>query len=379
MKIKIAHTADIHIGFKEKKQNRNFELKQHELKNTFFKILDTCKNQNIDFLLISGDLFNDVNISYIDLNEIKTAISECEFNVIISPGNHDPFTTDSPYNSKWPANVFIFSKNTIDFFEFKEKNVRIYGAAFNDLYEKENILNSEINIDENFINICSLHADLIQNSQNAQSIYRPITCADIEKSKMDYLALGHIHKRTSILKAGHTFYSYCGCPEGTGFDELGEKGFYIGEISKNYCDLKFQKICERTYEKVLIDISEISSDIELKNFIIKKIHEKYQDNYEKNYYQITLTGLCDKDFFVDVTKLELSLQSLLFFVKVKDETMPAIDLEKLKYQNDIKSTFIKKIMCSINNTANLKKKSLLEKALKIGLMSFEKEVLYNED
>ena len=75
MKIKIAHTADIHIGFKEKKQNRNFELKQHELKNTFFKILDTCKNQNIDFLLISGDLFNDVNISYIDLNEIKTAIS----------------------------------------------------------------------------------------------------------------------------------------------------------------------------------------------------------------------------------------------------------------------------------------------------------------
>ena len=62
MKIKIAHTADIHIGFKEKKQNRNFELKQHELKNTFFKILDTCKNQNIDFLLISGDLFNDVNI-----------------------------------------------------------------------------------------------------------------------------------------------------------------------------------------------------------------------------------------------------------------------------------------------------------------------------
>ena len=36
-------------------------------------------------------------------------------------------------------------------------------------------------------------------------------------------------------------------------------------------------------------------------------------------------------------------------------------------------------MCSINNTTNPKKKLLLEKALKIGLMSFEKEVLYNED
>ena len=45
------------------------------------------------------------------------------------------------------------------------------------------------------------------------------------------MALGHIHKRTEPLRFGNTVCAWPGCPEGRGFDELGEKGFYQGIVT----------------------------------------------------------------------------------------------------------------------------------------------------
>ena len=77
------------------------------------------------------------------------------------------------------------------------------------------------------------------------SDYNSVTPGFIESSGMDYIALGHIHKHTEIRRLGKTFYAYPGCPEGMGFDELGEKGVYIGEISKGGNSLEFLPTARR--------------------------------------------------------------------------------------------------------------------------------------
>ena len=62
------------------------------------------------------------------------------------------------------------------------------------------------------------------------SRYRAMTLKDVEQSGADYLALGHVHAFGGVQQAGRTFWAYPGCPEGRGFDELGDKGFLTGTV-----------------------------------------------------------------------------------------------------------------------------------------------------
>ncbi len=376
MSIKIAHTADIHIGSQCMGAGEKAEIRKHEIKNTFFKILDICLLEKVEVLLVSGDLFDSTNITTSDITDVKNKFEKLNFKIIISPGNHDPFTADSPYNTDWPENVFIFKENKINYFEFPDLNLRIFGNAFTGVYESENPLHN-LNIkDDNFVNICSVHANL---NASETDCYAPITTPDIATSKMDYIALGHIHKNTNVLQAGKTHYAYSGCPEGRGFDETGKKGFYIGTIAKNFCDLRFYPVCKRTHEVLNVDITDLNNEDDILDSIIKCLKKLDTTDYTQNLYKIILTGFVAEDLFVDALKLELLLSERLFFAKVQNNTKIKINEEKLKFRNDFKSTFIKKMLLKIKNSKNDYEKTINEKAFEIGLNAFSGDVKYNDN
>ncbi len=377
LEVKIAHCADLHIGSQCRGIGNKGEIRKHELKNTFFRILDECGSEKVNLLLIAGDLFDDVNLSVSDVQDVKNALSKVSFKVVISPGNHDPFTSDSPYAHQWPENIIIFKNNQIECVKIDDFKVRLWGFAFKGAYEKENFLkNLQIKKDDNFIDICVMHGNI---SSSGEDIYCPVRICDIERSRMDYIALGHVHKRSEVCRAGGTYYAYPGCPEGRGFDETGDKGFYIGTVSKNYCNLKFKKICKRTYEVIAVDISDADTENDVINLILQKIKKYCGESYTENLYKISLTGSVDEDFFIDVLKIETILNEKLFFAKVTDNTETEINAEKLKYRNDFKSIFIKKMLLKIENSKSEYEKAVNKKALKIGLAAFCGDVKYHGD
>ena len=72
------------------------------------------------------------------------------------------------------------------------------------------------------IHLMALHGDV-----EGKGRYGPIALEDIAASGLTYLALGHIHACSGLQKAGDTYWAYPGCPEGRGFDELGDKGVLV--------------------------------------------------------------------------------------------------------------------------------------------------------
>ena len=112
MGLKIAHCSDLHIGAKISGiGDEKSRILENEVKEVFFEILDVCEKENVDVLLIAGDFFDDTNVSSSDVREIVSKMSKCGYKSFISPGNHDPFTADSPYiKLEWPQNVFIVKR-----------------------------------------------------------------------------------------------------------------------------------------------------------------------------------------------------------------------------------------------------------------------------
>ena len=376
MKVKIAHCSDLHLGNKPSSNSFKGNSEAGISKAVFFNILKECETQKVDFLLVAGDLFDDVKIQPFEVREIKDNLKKSGIKTVISPGNHDPLTVDSPYaDNDWPKNVWIFKNKELSFFEDKELKVRIFGAAFCEAYENKCLLSIPEIIEDDFLNLGVIHGDVLSSGK---SLYNPIKISDIEKSRLNYLALGHIHKRSPIMKAGNTLYAYSGSPQGKGFNELGEKGIYIGNISKNECALEFKKTCIYTYEKIRIDVSLFQTHSDIISRILIGIKSKYGNNYHKNFYKILLEGNLDEDFIIDVNHLKNSLNKYLAFSEIIDETKIKTSIKDLAYKNDFKSIFIKKAIKKIEDSRNENERKINQKALKLGLKAFSEDVNYNE-
>ena len=87
------------------------------------------------------------------------------------------------------------------------------------------------------------------------SRYRAMTLKDVEQSGADYLALGHVHAFGGVQQTGRTFWAYPGCPEGRGFDELGDKGFLTGTVEPGQVKLTFVPFARRRYQWLTADVT----------------------------------------------------------------------------------------------------------------------------
>ena len=245
-KVKILHCADIHLDSPFKELNKTISLKsKEELLETFKKVIDLVLLEKIEILLIAGDFFDNMSLSKTTINFIMNEFSRIKDTFIfISPGNHDPYNRKSFYKIlTWPDNVYIF-KGPMESVIIEKLNVIVWGCGFNEKYHKKTLLKN-IKVNKQYINIVVMHGQV--SSGNIANEYNPIYLEDMKNSGANYIALGHEHDFSDILKVGETHYCYCGCLSGRGFDEKGPKGVVLGNVYENSVDLKFVPLSKRKY------------------------------------------------------------------------------------------------------------------------------------
>ena len=293
--MKFVQVSDVHFDmpFTTISQRADMGIERRlDQRRAFKKMIEFVKNNNVDFLFITGDLYEQEYIKQSTIDYINNLFKEIiDTRVLIVPGNHDPLLVNSFYNNyNWSDNVKIFSENIekVNFGEFC-----IYGFGFEkyELYDSEKILNN-IQLDLNKFNILISHGDVYNNSK-----YNYIS--DNNLKKFDYVFLGHIHKRDEF---------YPGSLISLGFDEPGEHGFLYGEIfDKKNIDKKIFPVDDKKFIIRDFDISEINS----KEDLIEKINENDSDN---KFYEINLIGEKNVDTNISMKLLNKSI------IKIKDNS-----------------------------------------------------------
>ena len=373
-KVKVLHCADLHFDTPFKELSKEFsDTSKNELLEVFKKIIDLAIEENIEVLLIAGDVFDNLTVNKNTLFFISDQIKRIKnIKVFISPGNHDPYNEKSFYSMiNWPENVYIF-KGDMEFKEVKELNLIIWGAGFRNNYENETLLKS-INVENNKINIMLLHGEII--SANSKNEYNPIYINDIYKSNIDYIALGHRHKFSGILKEGMTTYAYSGCPQGRGFDEEGEKGVIIGEVYKGGTNLSFLPVCKRKYITKEIDITGTNNYDEV---IFKLLSDLSDEEIHKNFYKIILKGELKEHFNLKESVLIEKLKNKFYYIKIINDTSIEVNLTELSRDYSIKGMFIAKILEKLKDASD-DDKEILKLALKMGIQCLsEDEVNLND-
>ena len=350
------HIADVHFDtpFVNLSDRENLgELKRLEQRNIFKKVIDYIKENKIENLFISGDLYESQNVRESTIIYINNLFKEIpETKIFIAPGNHDPYTKDSFYNKfNWNENVYIF-KNKIEKIETQEAN--IYGFGFNDFYCSGSDIESVDLEDKNKINILIIHGTL-DGATNIEKPYNPISSKVLEEKGFDYVALGHIHKNNVNE---NTKIIYPGSLIAQGFDELGKHGMIVGKFENGILEKQFIEIGQKEFEEIKIDVTEIISFEEL----IEKINNI--ENYNK-LIKINLIG--KRNFEININ----NLYKLIFnknIIKIKNNTEINYNLEKLSNENTLKGLFIKEMLEKLNNPElDEEEKNIIEKSIEIGL------------
>lgn len=358
--MKFIHIADMHFDspFVNLADKENLgEKRRLEQRKIFKKVIEYIKNNNIEYLFISGDLYEHKYIKKTTIEYINNLFKEIpNTKIYISPGNHDPFLKNSYYNKfNWNENVKIFT-NKIEKIETEKAN--IYGFGFDDFYCTDcGIENLEIE-EKNKLNILVMHGTL-NGASIEEKQYNSIKSKTLEEKGFDYVALGHIHKLDYNTLENQRIV-YPGSTASLGFDELGGHGMIVGELEKEKINLQFIKLDETEFKIQELDITEINSKEEL----IEKINELNIE--ENNLIEIYLTG--KRNFEIDTYEIKKFITNEKI-IKIKNKTKINYNLEKISEENTLRGIFVKKMLEKINSLENEDEKDILEKSIEIGLES----------
>ena len=333
--MKFVHIADMHFDMPFTLLSKNGLAEQRRLdqRAVFNKMIEYIKENNIEYLFIAGDLYENDYVRKSTIDYINNCFKQIpNTRIYITPGNHDPYINNSYYNRyEWNENVHIFTK-----LEKKEnENINIYGYGFSDFYSKKIELPNEL--DNSKINILIMHADLDGVTKEAGE-YNPILESELRSANFDYIALGHIHKN-NFNKDKKIIYP--GSMIAGGFDELGKHGMAVGNIDEDTKEvsLEFIGLDTREFVEMDLDISEIFSKEEL----IERTNSIHLDN--DKYYKIVFVG--NKNIEINTNDLIKYIENKNV-IKLKDKTKIKYDLEKISKEQTLRGIFVRELLEQID-------------------------------
>lgn len=337
MAVRIFHCADLHLDSPFSLSSpAKADQRRIELRSAFTSALMIAKQQQTQLFFISGDLFDS---EYVTRDTAELIVSElgafpsCRF--FIAPGNHDPINDVSPYKTvPFPENVHIFgpSKEKIS---IPELNVNVYGFGFASASYMSSPVVGYGNLDPDAVNILVVHGD----TSSPLSKYGPVTKSEIALSGFDYIALGHIHAPSGVLKEGGTFYAYPGCLEGRSFDEPGYHGALAGTVEKGNVDLKFIRFSKRRYETTSVDVTGAAT----KQAAIEIIRSKIRSYGNDTIIRVNVTGTVPEPYLIRPSEIGKGYEYPCK-IELMDSTVPEIDLTSLEKDTTLKGVFYKKML-----------------------------------
>ena len=198
--LKIIHAADLHLDSPfEGLPSGKASVRRGEQRGLLSRLAELALREKADIVLLSGDLLDSDNTYYETGDELIRSLGSMGVPVFIAPGNHDYYSDKSPYaRLELPENVHVFTKGQIQCAELPFLGLRVYGAAFTDKRSPALLEGFSAPRQEGIKNLLCIHGEFGVR----ESIYNPISEAQLAASGIDYAALGHIHKASGLRQIG---------------------------------------------------------------------------------------------------------------------------------------------------------------------------------
>ena len=365
--VKILHTGDLHLDSPLSTLDPSAaEAAREEHRRVFEKMMRYAISENIDMLLIAGDLFDGRYITPSTRNLVLKYFTEFARPIVIAPGNHDPYSAISLYrDGSLPENVYVFSSEELQVFDFDELHISVYGYAFVTAALRSSPLGKfparPYEAGENRRILCA-HADIVSPISN----YAPVTVAEIDEYGFSYAALGHIHN-TPEIKSDKTPINYCGFLFGRSFDEIGEGGAYLVTVDENKTDVERVVFSNHVFVKEALDVSGAQNNAEICAKVSSFIKEKGYGT--ETSLSLSLIGTLPFDLTVNKKAIEGNVSGI-YELKIKDMTTSLPDGDYLANDPSLRGEIYRMLLPKLTGSDADERKCASE-ALRLALCAID--------
>lgn len=344
--VKFIHAADLHLDSPFKSRSKMppniLDILMTSTYKSVTRMIDFAIHEQVDFILIAGDIFDQSNRSLkseIFLKKEFNRLKEKGIFVYMIHGNHDPIS--SGFKTTWPDNVSVFKENVESYEMMSSNGERIYLHGFSYLLDEsyENKLDEyPTNTDNRGIHIGLLHGTYASTKYDAKR-YTEFNLESLNSKLYHYWALGHIHVRSELSDLPQIHYP--GNIQGRHKNETGDKGFLLVQGDDISLSTEFVPVQEVIFENFELDAKSLRKEdlyqqiVEFKQSIREtskhiinlKVHYDGEDEISLTDYN-ELTELLQED--------EVNISQ---FVWIDNIEISYSNAEQIALLNDIKRSY----------------------------------------
>ncbi|MGY3724616.1 DNA repair exonuclease SbcCD nuclease subunit [Granulicatella balaenopterae] len=259
--VRFIHTADNHLGTPFVglgTKNKQMAKKAMEASYEAFEtVITTAINEQVDFVIIAGDLYDSSQQHIKELvfvNQQFSRLEEAGIPVYLSQGNHD---FEQSFQLQLPQNVYLYDKKVASITHTTSKGevVTITGFSYPTRWVMERMVEQFPTRNPEADYHIGMYHGYYDGSTADTGHYAPFSIREMQEKNYDYWALGHIHKRQVLSQTPPIVYS--GNTQGFKRSELGEKGAYLVTLRKEQApELEFFKTSSIEWMEVTCSLKE---------------------------------------------------------------------------------------------------------------------------
>ena len=353
--LKILHAADFHLDSPfSSLRAEQAALRRRELRQLPGRLARLAREEGADLVLLPGDLFDGGRVYPETLAALAQALGDMAVPVFIAPGNHDHYSPQSPYTrTDWPENVHIFTSPALEAVELPGLNCVVHGCAFTAPHREDDPLFCFLAPEDGRVHLLCVHGEV---SQTEQGVYAPISPLSLARCGVRYAALGHIHACSGLQWAQRTAWAYPGCPEGRGFDELGEKGALLVSVDGDAVSARFCPVCQRQYRIQPLELNPEAPEASL------------PPGESPDLVRLLLRG--EQAQPPDLAGLERAWADRFFYLELRDETTLPQNLWARREEDSLTGLFLRRMWALLNEASEEQRPRLLL-AARFGLAALE--------
>lgn len=361
--MKFVHAADLHVDSPlrglEHYEGAPVERVRLATREALRNLVGVCLDEGASFLVVSGDLFdgdwNDFNTALFAAGQMRR-LRDRGIQVLVIRGNHDS-RDEMSYRVPWPDNLRILDCHKPETVVLEDLGVAVHGMSFPRREMTENLVPRYPKPIKGLLNVGLLHTNATGSLDHDS--YAPCSVNELVAKGYGYWGLGHIHKR-EILHEG-PYVVYPGNTQGRHVRETGAKGCVVATVADGeVTGLDFRSTDVLRWRRETIRLAPedgVDELVDAAKLRLKEVAEECDGRLAA--VRLEVKGRCRAHRELGdearrqeaVTELRAAPGDLgadLWVEKIKLETDPPLDREKLRKGRDVLGDLLR----SIDSTAD---------------------------
>jgi len=268
LRFTVVHAADLHLDTPCSGLGRTAPAVADALREasleSFDRLVELCLDEQAAILLLAGDVYDGPERGIRAERRLLGGLArlgDAGVRTFIVHGNHDPLAGHE-HAAALPAGSFAFPADQVLSVPVEWDGVEIatvHGISFREREERRNLARL-FQASGPGMQIGVLHANV---GDPEHAAYAPCSVEDLRSAGMDYWALGHVHRRLTVL-AGGPWAAYPGVLQGRSPapGERGAKGAFVLSCDAALGLLappRFVALDRIRFAEIAVDVSELDS------------------------------------------------------------------------------------------------------------------------